>query len=115
LLAAWGGPRLNLCGSVSPRESAALIERASCFAGHDSGPMHLSAAVMTPSVAVFSLKNPPGLWFPYGKDNRIFYPGLDWSGGNPPVIRDAAGEIALSSISADVVAEACVDILDAVQ
>jgi heptosyltransferase III len=113
LLAAWRGPTLNLCGSVSPRESAALIGRASCFAGHDSGPMHLSAAVRTPSVTVFSLKNPPGLWFPYGKDNRIFYPGLSWSGGNPEVTRDAAGESELSTISADAVAGACVELLNA--
>jgi heptosyltransferase-3 len=114
LLEAWRGPTLNCCGSISPRESAGLIERAVCFAGHDSGPMHLAAAVMTPTVSVFSLKNPPGLWFPHGKDNRIFYPGLAWSGGNPAVTRNAAGEINLSSIPADAVAEACIDLFDAV-
>lgn len=110
LLAAWRGPKLNSCGAVSPRESAAIIERAACFAGHDSGPMHLSAAVATPSVSVFSLKNPPGLWFPYGARNRIFYPGLDWSGGQPLVIRNAGGETGIDSIPADEVAAACIEL-----
>lgn len=113
LLNAWRGPKLNCCGSISPRESAAIIERAVCFTGHDSGPMHLSAAVMTPSVSVFSLKNPPGLWFPHGKENRIFYPGLAWSGGDPAVTRNATGETDLSSIPANDVAEACIDLINA--
>jgi heptosyltransferase III len=115
LLKAWRGPKLNCCGSISPRESAALIERAVCFTGHDSGPMHLSAAVMTPSVSVFSLKNPPGLWFPHGEDNRIFYPGLAWSGGNPAVTRDTTGETNLHSIPAEAVADACIELVDAAQ
>lgn len=111
LMDVWQGPKLNCCGVVSPRESAAIIERARCFAGHDSGPMHLSAAVATPSVSIFSLKNPPGLWFPRGRKNRIFYPGLDWSGGDPVVKRDVRGESDISSIRPDTVAEACHDII----
>lgn len=109
LMNAWRGPRLNCCGGLSPRESAALIERAACFTGHDSGPMHLSAAAMTPCVSVFSLKNPPGRWFPHGKANRVFYPGLEWSGGDPEVTRDATGESDLMSIQPEGVAEACIE------
>jgi len=46
------------------------------FLCHDSGPMHLAAAVGTPCVAVFSRHNPPGRWFPYGPDHTVLYP---WS------------------------------------
>ncbi|ADE14479.1 glycosyl transferase family 9 [Nitrosococcus halophilus Nc 4] len=70
---AWQGPVLNLCGGLSPRESAAVLEQASLFMGHDSGPMHLAASVGTPCVAVFSARNKPGEWFPYGKQHRIIY------------------------------------------
>ncbi len=33
---------------------------------HDSGPMHLAAAVQTPCIAIFSARNLPRMWFPYG-------------------------------------------------
>lgn len=113
LLNSWNGPKLNCCGGISPRQSAAIIERAVCYTGHDSGPMHLAAAVATPSVSVFSLKNPPGLWFPHGTENRIFYPGLAWSGGEPAVTRNATGETDLASIPASDVAAACLELINA--
>jgi ADP-heptose:LPS heptosyltransferase len=73
VLAEWRGPRLNLCGRLSPRESAALLRRARLFLGHDGGPMHLAATVATPSVAVFSARAKPGAWFPYGIGHRPIY------------------------------------------
>ena len=45
LAAVWPGLTLNLCGNLAPRESAAAMKRAMLFVGHDSGPMHLAAAV----------------------------------------------------------------------
>lgn len=69
----WKAPVLNLCGQLSPRESAAILERAIVFLGHDSGPMHLSASVGTPCVAVFSARNYPGEWFPLGKKHHVLY------------------------------------------
>lgn len=69
----WRGPILNICGRVNPRESAAVIARSIAFLGHDSGPMHLAAAVGVPCIAVFSARNKPGVWFPYGTENRILY------------------------------------------
>lgn len=70
----WPGPVLNFCGSASPRVSAALIARTALFLGHDSGPMHLAAAVGTRCIAVFSRHNLPGQWFPFGPSHRVFYP-----------------------------------------
>lgn len=70
----WAGPVANLCGRSSPRGSAAAIRRARLFLGHDSGPMHLAAAVGTQCVVVFSKKNLPGQWFPFGNHHRVFYP-----------------------------------------
>jgi heptosyltransferase-3 len=70
----WAGPVANLCGLTSPRVSAAAVRQAQAFLGHDSGPMHLAAAVGTRCVVVFSKKNRPGEWFPFGDHHRIFYP-----------------------------------------
>ena len=68
-----GGPVVNLCGGLTPRESAAAIARASLFLGHDSGPMHLAAAVGTPLVALFAARNIPRQWFPYGSRYEVVY------------------------------------------
>ncbi|WP_245632652.1 glycosyltransferase family 9 protein [Edaphobacter aggregans] len=67
------GPVVNLCGKLTPRESAAAFRRARLFVGHDSGPMHLAAAVQTPCVAIFAARNKPRVWFPYGKQHRVVY------------------------------------------
>lgn len=69
----WRGPVENLCGRLSPRESAAVLENAAVFVGHDSGPMHLASAVGTPCVAIFSARSLPGQWFPARPGHRIVY------------------------------------------
>jgi ADP-heptose:LPS heptosyltransferase len=71
--AGWGSVALNLCGSLTPRESAACLERAVLFLGHDSGPLHLAAAVGARCVGIFSGRNLPGQWFPYGDRHTILY------------------------------------------
>lgn len=69
----WGGPKVNLCGQLTPRETAAVLEQAQVFLGPDSGPMHLAASVGTPSVIAFSAAGIPGVWFPVGTRNEIIY------------------------------------------
>ena len=77
-----GGPVVNLCGRLSPRESAAAFSRARIFVGHDSGPMHLAASVQTPCVAIFAARNKPRVWFPYGRQHRVLYHKVDcWGCG----------------------------------
>ncbi|HTD97577.1 MAG TPA: glycosyltransferase family 9 protein [Edaphobacter sp.] len=68
-----GGPVVNLCGLLTPRQSAAAFAKARVFIGHDSGPMHLAAAVQTPCVAIFAARNKPRVWFPYGRQHRVVY------------------------------------------
>jgi heptosyltransferase-3 len=69
----WPGMTLNLCGALSPRESAALIRQASFFLGLDSGPMHLAASVGTACVSIFAGNNRPGIWFPTGGSHELIY------------------------------------------
>jgi heptosyltransferase III len=76
------GPAINLCGVLTPRESAAVLARAAVFVGHDSGPMHLAAAVQTPCIAIFAARNKPRVWFPYGARHRVVYHRVDcWGCG----------------------------------
>jgi heptosyltransferase-3 len=77
-----GGPALNLCGALTPRESAAIFAQSRLFIGHDSGPMHLAAAVQTPCVAIFSARGKPRVWFPYGSQHRVLYHQTDCWGCN---------------------------------
>ncbi len=78
--AAGGGAVVNLCGKLTPRESAAAFALAEIFVGHDSGPMHLAAAVQTPCVAIFAARNIPRVWFPFGEQHRVVYHRVDCMG-----------------------------------
>lgn len=76
------GPVVNLCGLLSPRETAASFRKAVAFIGHDSGPMHLAAVAGTPTVAIFSARNKPRTWFPTCHYQRVLYHRVDcWGCG----------------------------------
>ena len=76
------GPVMNLCGELTPRESAAVFARARAFLGHDSGPMHLASISGTPTVAIFAARNQPRTWFPMCPHQRVIYHRVDcWGCG----------------------------------
>jgi ADP-heptose:LPS heptosyltransferase len=51
-------PRIDLAGSMSLPVFAGLLERLNLFVTADTGPMHLAAAVRTPTVALFGPSDP---------------------------------------------------------
>ncbi|MDP9050433.1 MAG: glycosyltransferase family 9 protein [Acidobacteriota bacterium] len=69
----WRGPKVNLCGTISPRETAAVMEHADVFLGPDSGPMHLAASAGVACVIAFSAHGLPGVWWPNGNQHQIVY------------------------------------------
>lgn len=69
----WTGAKVNLCGRLTPRETAAVIEQAQVFVGPDSGPMHLAASVGVPCVIAFSARGQKGVWYPAGDQHEIIY------------------------------------------
>lgn len=77
LIEKWSGKAINFCGKTSPRVSAAILKHTDLFIGHDSGPMHLAAAVGVPCVSVFSCINQPRRWFPRGMHNVILFPDTE--------------------------------------
>lgn len=62
-----------LAGELSFPEFCALIEAADLTVTNNTGPMHLSAAVGTPVVALFALTNPPQQWHPWQVPHRLLY------------------------------------------
>lgn len=59
-------PALSLAGALSLKELASLTGQAKLFAGVDSAPMHIAAAMKTPVVALFGPSG-EGHWGPWGK------------------------------------------------
>lgn len=61
---------LDLSGKLKLRESMALMNRCSAFITNDSGPMHISAALGIPTVAIFGSTDPV-LTGPLGPKVRV--------------------------------------------
>ncbi len=106
----WLGPKVNLCGRLTPRETAAVLEHARVFLGPDSGPMHLAASVGTPSVISFSAAGIPGVWFPIGSQHQIIYHRTSCHGCKLRTCIDE-GRRCLTSISVDEMAAAVARVL----
>ena len=105
-------PAFSLAGKLSLKELAALTGRAKLFIGVDSAPMHIAAAMETPSVVLFG---PSGdkEWGPWKVRQRLIVSenhacrpcGLDGCGGGK--ISDC-----LVSLSVDRVYRAAEELLD---
>jgi heptosyltransferase-3 len=63
-------PVVDLTGSLTLKELAALTARARAFVGVDSAPMHMAAAMGTPIVALFGPSSEV-LWGPWAKVWRV--------------------------------------------
>lgn len=74
------GRGYNAAGALSIRASAAALGRAALYLGNDTGTMHLAAAAGTQCVALFSARDLPGLWHPYGPGHRVFRSQIECEG-----------------------------------
>jgi len=103
-------PIVNLAGELNFKELSALINRASCFLGLDSVPMHIAAAMNTPCVALFGPSNEK-IWGPWQVKHAVLTKeyscrpcGLDGCGNGK--VSDC-----LMAINAEEVVSAVVEIL----
>src|SRR5205814_1737575 len=64
---------LAFAGELSFADLCALIHIADVTITNNTGPMHISAAVKTPVVALFALTNPPEQWGPWRVPHRQLY------------------------------------------
>jgi ADP-heptose:LPS heptosyltransferase len=77
--AQWGRG-VVAAGRLTVRQTAALMRACRCYIGNDTGGMHLAAAVGLPCVAVFSCRDAPGRWHPYGRGHRVLRSARDCAG-----------------------------------
>ncbi|MBI2104134.1 MAG: glycosyltransferase family 9 protein [Candidatus Omnitrophica bacterium] len=94
-----GQPRVvNLVGGLSLSELAELLRAARLLVSNDSGPVHLAAAVGTPTVVLFGGSSPaagPRRWGPWGDGHTVIWKG------------------SMEEITVDEVVAAARDVLDA--
>jgi ADP-heptose:LPS heptosyltransferase len=93
LAACWPAPTLNLCGRLAPRESAATMQQALFYLGHDCGAMHLAAAVGIPCIALFGDVNMPKWWYPMGSHHHILHDGIGVQNMSPAVVLAAVDAV----------------------
>jgi ADP-heptose:LPS heptosyltransferase len=101
LSAQWTGAKLNLCGKLTPRESAAVLGRCHLLLCHDSGPMHLAASQGTRCIALFGNFNRPRQWFPYGADHTVIHQADGVRAISVEQVTEAV-EVAVLSLQGDV-------------
>ena len=79
-LIATAGRGYNAAGQLSLRGSVAALKRCALYLGNDTGTMHLAAAARVPCVALFSSREWPGMWFPYGVEQRVLRTPIECEG-----------------------------------
>lgn len=80
LCSAWGEKAHNLAGRLSVYGSASILKRCAGYVGNDTGTMHLAAMVGITCVAIFSARDYPGRWDPYGKGHIVLRHDVDCAG-----------------------------------
>jgi heptosyltransferase II len=72
-------PRLvSLVGKTSPQTLAAVLDQCKLLITNDTGPMHVAAAVGTPTVAIFGSTSPT--WTrPFGLGHEVIYKAVECS------------------------------------
>jgi heptosyltransferase-3 len=76
----WGRRTHNLAGKLSIYGSAAVLEKCLMYVGNDTGAMHLGAMVGLPSVTIFSARDYPGRWEPFGEGHIVLRHETDCAG-----------------------------------
>ncbi len=74
------GSAVNVAGEFSVRQSAAVFEHCKLYLGNDTGTMHIAASADVRCVALFSARDWPGRWYPYGDGHVVFRHAVDCEG-----------------------------------
>jgi heptosyltransferase-1 len=72
-------PPIDLTGKTTLKQLAYIIQRAQAFVGGDTGPMHLSAAAGTPTLALMGPTDPTRNG-PYGQGHEVIITPRDCAG-----------------------------------
>jgi ADP-heptose:LPS heptosyltransferase len=67
-------------GVFNIRGSLALLRQCDFYLGNDTGTMHLAVAAGLKCVAIFSARDQPGRWYPYGEGHIVHRLSVDCEG-----------------------------------
>ena len=109
-LSAVGDRVINLCGKTNFIELADLLRRCDLLISADSGPVHVAAAVDTPVVGLYSARDYPGFWYPYGSDHIVLRKDLPCQ---TCFLTECTTMRCMDEITVDDVVEACQAVLEA--
>ncbi len=109
LVSRWGRGYVA-AGKLGVRPAMSALRRCDLFVGNDTGTMHMAAAVGLPCVAMFSSRDLPGKWEPYGAGHVVLRTEIDCEGCMLETCIDRRMECILS-ISPERVLQACREIL----
>lgn len=70
-------PSVSVAGKTNLTELSALLAECDLVVSNNTGPMHVTAAVKTPILAMFALTNPPEEWHPWKVPHRLIYQKVD--------------------------------------
>jgi ADP-heptose:LPS heptosyltransferase len=105
LLVNWGRG-YNAAGALTLRPAIAAMRHCELFLGNDVGTLHMAAAIGVPCVVVFSSREWPGLWYPYGEGHSVFRSTIECEGCGVVECLGRDNEC-LRRISAEEVLSAC--------
>ena len=105
---AAGGRSINLCGKTDFIELAEILRRCDLLISPDSGPVHVAAAVGTPVVGLYSARDYPGFWYPYGDKHIILRKDVNCQAC---FLTDCPTRKCIREISVEEVVDACLSLL----
>lgn len=88
LCAYWGKRAKNIAGKTSFWETAVFLKKTKLYIGNDTATMHLAAMVGIPCVAIFSARDNPVRWEPYGKGHIILRKKIECEGCMLEICKD---------------------------
>jgi heptosyltransferase III len=71
---------ISIAGQITIAELTSVLGVVDAFIGNDSGAMHLAAMAGAPIISIFSSRDYPGLWYPYGKNHLIYRKYIECEG-----------------------------------
>ncbi|GFE58589.1 glycosyltransferase family 9 protein [Geobacter sp. AOG1] len=106
LISQWGRGYVA-AGNLGVREALAALERCALYIGNDTGTLHMAVSVGVKCIGLYSARDYPGLWYPYGPGHTVFRYSLPCEGCMKEICIDNKMACILS-IGVDEVYEAAV-------
>jgi ADP-heptose:LPS heptosyltransferase len=100
----------NLCGAFSPLGTIHSMRVCALYLGNDTGTMHLAVSAGLPCVAVFSARDYPGKWYPYGQGHIVHRIPVACEGCMLTTCVEKKKRC-LTQISAESVVDSCITVL----